>query len=112
MSNKKFNRICALESCGKEFSTDDTRKVYHSRACGNAARSQRWYEAAAAAKRKIDGKKGAKHIVTKPVNAHGRSKAKAKVVKAKKSKPKVKAKAKRKAKPAAVDIKSAGAEVV
>lgn len=53
-----FLRKCALESCRKPFRTDDKRKRYHSRACGNKQRSKRWYAAAAAALRKLRKKKG------------------------------------------------------
>jgi hypothetical protein len=48
----KYSRKCALESCRKPFRTDDPRKRYHSRACGNKFRSKRWFARAAAALRK------------------------------------------------------------
>jgi hypothetical protein len=58
---KKFTRKCALKSCGKEFTTDDERKIYHSRACGNKQRSKRWYHAAAEALRAL--RKGGRKTV-------------------------------------------------
>jgi hypothetical protein len=53
----KFERKCALKSCRKPFRTDDERKIYHSRACGNKERSKRWYQAAAEALRSLRKKK-------------------------------------------------------
>jgi hypothetical protein len=53
----KYERKCALKTCRKPFKTDDARKLYHSRACGNKERSKRWYHAAAQALRNLRKKK-------------------------------------------------------
>lgn len=114
MSKKegKFKRKCALETCRKEFTTDDARKVYHSRMCGRKKRSKRWYNAAAAALRSLRSGSKLKSVIS----VHGGNRAvvggsKARKVKAtrkahkarpkarKMSKPHVKAKVKRVRKP-------------
>jgi hypothetical protein len=89
MSKKigKFKRVCALKTCRKPFTTDDERKVYHSRACGNKQRSKRWYQAAAEALRSL--RKGSKKAVA------------SKPHKARKAKPARKSKPRKMAKPAA-----------
>lgn len=43
----EFKRICP--ECGVEFITDDARKVYDKRSCGNTFRSRRWFTRAAKA---------------------------------------------------------------
>lgn len=46
-TEEKFSRRC--KQCKGEFTTNDRRKVYCTRACGNTFRSKRWYGRAAKA---------------------------------------------------------------
>jgi ribosomal protein L37AE/L43A len=46
----EIKRTCP--ECHTEFTTDDARKIYDKRSCGNTFRSRRWYERAAKALRK------------------------------------------------------------